>query len=123
MQFCHNERLEIKSKVWIECRGRPLFGQGRKELLLKVEAHGSISQAARELEISYRRAWSYIKFMEERLGIKLVTRQAGGSQGGGAALTAEARDFIEKYEDLTSGINELVDKKFQKIFPRDDNPG
>jgi len=115
MQNCHND-LRIKSKLWIEIDGKPLFGQGRMDLLRQIEAHGSINQAAKKLDISYRKAWSQVKFMEERIGINLVERHAGGQNGGGATLTAEAREFIAKFENLIQGIEEEVDEKFRKIF-------
>ncbi len=116
MQNCHNDNFRIKSKVWIEIQGKPLFGQGRMELLRLIDTHGSINQAARELDMSYRRAWSYVKFMEDRVGIKLVERHAGGQYGGGASLTAEAREFIAKFEGLIQGIEAEVNEKFRKIF-------
>lgn len=108
--------MEIKSKLWIEVEGEPVFGRGRRFLLKAIDKYGSINQAAREINISYRKAWSYIKAMEERLGIKLVERQAGGRNGGGAVLTKEAREFLKKYELLEEGIRETVDKKFTAIF-------
>ncbi len=47
-----------------------------------------------------RKAWSHIKAMEDRLGLKLVERQAGGRNGGGAAITADARMFLKHFEAL-----------------------
>ncbi|MDX9714539.1 MAG: LysR family transcriptional regulator [Dissulfurispiraceae bacterium] len=115
MRKSHNE-IEIRSKLWIEISGEPVFGRGRRFLLSAVDKYGSINRAAREINISYRKAWSYIKAMEDRLGIKLVDRQAGGVNGGGAALTDAARRFLKNYEELESGINELVDSRFDDIF-------
>ena len=108
--------MEIKSKLWIEVDGEPVFGRGRRFLLHAIDKYGSINQAAKEISISYRKAWSYIKAMEERLGIKLVERQAGGRNGGGAVLTKDAREFLKKYEQMEEGIREMVDEKFKIIF-------
>ncbi len=115
MQKKHNG-LDIRSKIWIEVDGDPVFGRGRRFLLEAVDSHGSINQAAKEVDISFRKAWSHIKAMEERLGVKLVVRQTGGKNGGGATLTDDARKFLKKYEALEKGIQELVDEKFKKIF-------
>lgn len=115
MQKCHNE-LEIRSKIWIEKHGEVIFGRGRKQLFKAIDKYGSINQAAKELDISYRKAWSYINAMEERLGIKLVERFTGGKSGGGAKLTDECREFLTKYERLEEGINENINKKFYSIF-------
>ena len=108
--------MEIKSKLWIEVDGNPVFGGGRRFLLEAIDKHGSINQAAKEINISYRKAWGYIKAMEERLGFKLIERQTGGKNGGGATLTEEAREFLKKFEKLEMGIRELVDERFGKIF-------
>jgi molybdate transport system regulatory protein len=115
MQKSHNG-LEIRSKVWIEVGGEPVFGRGRRFLLEAIASHGSINRAAQEVDISFRKAWGHIKAMEERLGVKLVERQTGGVNGGGAVLTEDARNFLKKYEALEKGIQKLVDKKFKDIF-------
>ncbi len=115
MQKKHND-LEIRSKIWIEVDGEPVFGRGRRFLLEAIDTHGSISQAAREVDISYRKAWGHIKAMEERLGVKLIERQTGGKNGGGARLTADARVFLNKFELLEAGFREFVDEKFKALF-------
>ena len=112
--------VKIRSKLWIEVDGLPVFGRGRGFLLEAIEKHGAINQAAKEINISYRKAWGYIKAMEERLGFKLIERRTGGKNGGGATLTAEARQFLLKYSAMEIGIRELVDEKFQKIFKAHD---
>jgi molybdate transport system regulatory protein len=109
-------KMEIKSKLWLESGGKPVFGGGRRFLLEAIDRHGSINQAAKEINISYRKAWGYIKAMEERLGFKLIERQTGGRNGGGAILTEDAREFLKKYESLERGIQELIDERFSKIF-------
>ncbi len=115
MQNSHNE-LSVRSKLWLESDGEPIFGRGRKQLLKAIDKYGSINQAAKEIQISYKKAWSYINAMETRLGIRLVKRHTGGKDGGGAVLTKEAKEFLSKYEKLEQGINELINKKFKGIF-------
>jgi molybdate transport system regulatory protein len=115
MRKSHNG-LAIRSKLWIETDGEPVFGRGRRFLLEAIDSHGSINQAAQEVDISFRKAWGHITALEERLGVKLVDRQTGGKNGGGAALTTEARKFLKKYEALEKGIQEIVDKRFRKVF-------
>jgi formylmethanofuran dehydrogenase subunit E len=120
MQEPHNgekqERFGIRSKLWIEVDGEPVFGRGRMMLLRAIGTHGSISQAAKEISVSYRKAWGYIKAMETRLNVPLVSTHKGGKNGGGAELTAEAKIFIEKYAELEQGVREVVDTQFEKVF-------
>ena len=82
MRKNHNG-LSIRSKLWIEVGGEPVFGRGRRFLLQAIDSHGSINRAAREVDISFRKAWGHIKAMEERLDVKLVERQTGGRHDGG----------------------------------------
>jgi molybdate transport system regulatory protein len=95
--------MEIKSKIWIESKGKPVFGRGRRFLLEAIDKYGSINQAAKEINISYRKAWGYIKAMEERLGFKLIERRTGGKNGGGAIITNEAEPLKETASFLKKG--------------------
>jgi molybdate transport system regulatory protein len=108
--------MEIRSKIWLEINGEPVFGSGRRALLQGIAKYGSINKAAKNINISYRKALSYIQAMEQRLRIRLVERKAGGKHGGGAVLTEEAKDLLKKYERLEHGINEILDRRFIKIF-------
>ncbi len=109
--------MKIKSKIWIEVDGEPVFGRGRRFLLQAIEKHGSINQAAKEINISYRKAWSYIKAMEERLGMKLVERRTGGINGGGATLTEGARIFLREYAVFEDEMRRQADKQF-RVFQK-----
>ena len=109
-------KVQVRSKVWLEAQGRPVLGPGRLELLQYIDKQGSISRAARLLEMTYRKAWGQIKAMEEQLDLALVEKQAGGRGGGGARLTPEARELLAKYFRLAQGIGEEVDCRFRKIF-------
>ena len=118
MQKRHNG-LEVRSKVWLEADGEPVFGRGRRFLLDAIDAHGSINRAAAEVGLTYRKAWGHISAMEERLGIRLVVRRAGGRHGGGAALTNEAREFLRRFKELETGLREEIDERFRRLFAGD----
>ena len=108
--------VKVRSKIWIEIDGEPVFGRGRRFLLEAIDTYGSINRAAKETSLSYRKAWCYLKAMEERLGVRLVERRVGGREGGGTTLTDEAREYIEKHKALEEGLEEIVDKRFEAIF-------
>lgn len=115
--------MNIRSKIWLEIDGEPVFGSGRLALLEGIAKVGSINKAAHEIHISYRKALSYINAMEGRMRVRLVERHAGGKNGGGAVLTKEAKDFLKKYKMLENGINKIIDRKFSSVFtgPRNKN--
>ena len=109
-------QVQVRSKVWLEAKGRPVLGPGRVELLKYIDEQGSISRASRLMKITYRKAWGQIKAMELQLGLPLVRKQTGGAGGGGARLTSEARELLGDYFQLAQGIGEEVDRRFRKIF-------
>ncbi len=108
--------MNVKLKLWIEKEGEPVFGDGRYELLRLIDETGSMNKAAKELKMSYRKAWGDIKLMEERLGIVLVETATGGKGGGGARLTQEAHELLGKYDEFRKDINELINEKFRSVF-------
>ncbi|WP_456400869.1 winged helix-turn-helix domain-containing protein [Persephonella sp.] len=106
-------KYEIKYKVWLEKDGEIVMGLGREKLLKEIEKQGSISKAAKELGISYKKAWSFLKAMEKRLGTKLVETKRGGEKGGGASLTKEAKDLIKQFEKIVKrfeGVRERAER-------------
>lgn len=113
--------MEVRSKIWLEVDGEPVFGSGREALLRSIGKLGSINKAAKDIHISYRKALSYIQSMEERLGVSLVMRKAGGKNGGGAYLTKEAERFLKRYESFEHGINDMLDKKFIEVFGKNNS--
>jgi molybdate transport system regulatory protein len=78
------------------------IGPGKVLLLEAIRDTGSISQAGRSLGMSYRRAWLLVDDMNRCFRQPVVTAQPGGSQGGGAALTAFGEKVIQKYRTIES---------------------
>ena len=108
--------VQVRSKIWLEIDGKPVFGQGRDDLLRLIQKTGSINAASREMGIPYRKAWSYIDAMEKRLGFPLVNRLKGGAGGGESTLTAEALELLDKFNTLQQGVQEIIDNKFKELF-------
>lgn len=105
--------LKINYKVWLEKDGEIIIGQGRELLLRYIQETGSIHQAAKKLNINYRKALYYIRGMEERLGKKLVESYRGGAKRGGSTLTEDAKELLAEYERIIKSIDKTV-KKLEK---------
>jgi molybdate transport system regulatory protein len=119
MLIAHNGEvtmLAVKSKVWIEKDGGLVFGAGRERILKAIERTGSINRAGREIGMSYRRIWSYLKSVEARLPRALVETQQGGKKGGGATVTAYGRKWLTLYEKLEKEVTAFTDKRYREIF-------
>jgi molybdate transport system regulatory protein len=111
-----NQKMQVKSKVWIEVGGEVVAGDGKINLLERIEETGSIQKAAGEIGMSYRHAWGFLQKMEKRGGIKLVVTQIGGREGGGAKLTPQGKDFLRRYSAFREGLDEYIEKKFRQAF-------
>ncbi len=109
-------KLQVRSKIWLEIDGEPVFGQGREILLRLIQNGSSINAAAKEMGIPYRKAWTYIDAMEKRLGFPLVNRQKGGAGGGASSLTPQAMQMLDKFNALQQGMREMIDDKFHGLF-------
>jgi molybdate transport system regulatory protein len=72
----------------------------RLEVLRRVAETGSISQAAREVDISYKAAWQAIDTLTNLAGEPLVDRTVGGSGGGGARLTPQGLQLLALADEL-----------------------
>lgn len=107
--------LELRYKIWLD-KGGKAFGSGPMELLLRTQETGSLRQAAREMGMSYTKAWNLVNLLERRLGFPLLVSTAGGPQGGGSFLTDQARDLIKRYRAMTTEIQASVDQIFAKYF-------
>ena len=107
--------LQVRSKIWLEVDGEPVFGQGRDTLLRLIQSTGSINAAAKEMGVPYRKAWTYLDAMEKRLGFPLVNRLKGGPGGGSSSLTPQAEALLQKFDLLQQGFNDQVNRKFSDL--------
>jgi molybdate transport system regulatory protein len=76
------------------------IGPGKIKLLELIDAYGSISAAARHINMSYRRAWLLVDDLNHLFRAPLVASQIGGAHGGGAALTDLGRSVTRHYRAI-----------------------
>jgi molybdate transport system regulatory protein len=91
------------------------LGAGKVRLLEMVAETGSISAAARAMEMSYRRAWLLIDELNEIFNMPVVETAAGGSGGGGAKITAQGKRVIAIFLELQIEADALVAAKFAEF--------
>ena len=105
-----------RANYWAEIDGEVVLSEWRVQLLQAIDAAGSISGAAHQLDIPYKLAWERIHEMEARLGQSLVDAQVGGAGGGGATLTPLARDFVRRWREFNQGLEAMVAQRFAAAF-------
>ncbi len=100
--------MTAKKKSSVHCRSRfrilsgdlIALGPGKVDLLESIGREGSISQAAREKHLSYRRAWNMVDTMNQCFKEPLVVSATGGKGGGGAKLTLAGKKVLQLYRKM-----------------------
>jgi molybdate transport system regulatory protein len=92
----------IQPRFRVNCGRNIAIGPGKAELLEHVHQAGSISEAARRMEMSYMRAWTLVKTMERCFKEPLVTVARGGAKHGGAELTENGKRVLALYRKMES---------------------
>ena len=77
-----------------------MIGPGKAELLERIDETGSIAAAARDMGMSYKRAWSLVEELNRAFARPLVDSSRGGPGGGGAIVTATGQEVLRRYESL-----------------------
>ncbi len=109
--------LQIRTKTWIENSDcNLLLGKGKTEILEIIDEVGSIAKAADKIGMSYKKAWTHRKILENNVEDELVISKKGGGGKGGTTLTPKAKELIEKYRQLQKEIEQFADKRFDELF-------
>jgi molybdate transport system regulatory protein len=103
--------LDIRLRILFEPGGPPL-GPGKIDLLEQIAAGGSLSRAAHELGMSYRRAWALVQELSQMFGQSVVVTTVGGPAGGGAELTPFAHRLIASYRSVERGARAAISREF-----------
>jgi molybdate transport system regulatory protein len=104
------------------CQIRILFsdplnlGPGKVRLLEAIREAGSISGAARQLHISYRRAWLMADGLNRVFPRPLIDTAAGGVRGGGAQLTELGETVLDCYRRMETKAARAVSKEAEILL-------
>ncbi len=90
--------MKLGYKLWFEVEGKMVMGPGRAELLQAIDELGSLSAAARKMDLSYRHAYQLVQDLNDRCGEQVLVSSIGGKTGGGMSLTPFGRELLEKFE-------------------------
>lgn len=95
-----DETACLLPRIRVIARDQIALGPGKVDLLEEIDRSGSISKAARELGLSYRRAWTLVNTMNNSFKSSLVEGSAGGKNGGGAYLTPLGKKMVKTYRKM-----------------------
>ena len=91
------------------------LGPGKVDLLESIDQVGSISEAARQSNISYRRAWDMVDTMNQCFNEPLIKSVAGGKGGGGAVLTFLGKKVVEIYRKMENKASIATQKEWRSL--------
>jgi molybdate transport system regulatory protein len=109
-------RPEVRFRMRIRKGDTVALGPGKVELLEAVREHGSISAAARSLDMSYRRAWLLIDELNQSLKSPATVSEQGGQSGGGCVLTPVGESIVRLYRDVEAQAEAACAKQIDELI-------
>jgi molybdate transport system regulatory protein len=111
-------REDLKVRFRVDFGSRCSIGLGKIELLEGIARTGSLSQAARQMRMSYRRAWLLLHDLNVSFDLAVASTSTGGRGGGGAVLTDFGIRLVAAYRHLESTLQPLADNCLREFGVR-----
>lgn len=104
-----SDMFKLKGRIWIDGEDGTYLGYGRVVLLERIAQYGSISKAAKSMEMSYKHAWDLVESMNRQGSRPLVVKVIGGKDGGGAQLTDYGKKVVETFWQLQENFKSFIE--------------
>jgi len=105
----------VNGSLWLEGDGKRFLGPGPVELLERIADTGSISEAAKAMRMSYKKAWELVNALNEHSEQPLVIPRTGGEHGGGSTITDEARELISYHKELRKRFGAFLAEETENL--------
>jgi len=105
----------LHANLWLLSNSQNAFAGEQLQLLQAIATTGSISAAAKAVGISYKTAWDRVNAINNMSAQPLVSRNAGGVQGGGTSLTAYGERILSGFVNLQSAHQEFIQQLSRKV--------
>jgi molybdate transport system regulatory protein len=99
----------------IDFAERSSVGPGKIHLLEAIRDAGSLSQGARDIGMSYRRAWLLVESLNRSFREPVTVASKGGKDGGGMLVTEFGDALIKNYRDLERDFATLAERRLHPI--------
>jgi len=106
---------KIRSRIWIDGQEGTFLGNGRIQLLEKIIESGSINDAAKELKMSYRKAWSLLDSMNKQASEPFIIKSTGGSGGGGTIVTQAGLNAVKSFKKMDEKCQKFLENEMIKF--------
>lgn len=105
------EKYQIKSRIWVESDHDIFLGEGRIRLLKAIEKEGSLSKAAKSMQMSYKKAWNLIDAINKSSPKPFVNKITGGTGGGGTQLTDFGKQKIIQFDAMKKRCWDFIEQE------------
>lgn len=105
----------FRGRVWIGGTEGTFLGYGRIVLLERIREYGSITKAAKSMDMSYRHAWELVDSMNSQTPKPFVVTATGGKGGGGTRLTEAGEKAISLFWKFYGDFQKFLEKE-EKIL-------
>ncbi len=105
-------------RLHIHLDGDHTLGPGKIQLLEGVREHGSISAAARAMEMAYRHAWEMIDDLNQGFSRAVVETASGGRAGGGARLTTFGEELVRRFRAMEASAERAIARDLRALDPQ-----
>ncbi len=102
--------VKARARIRVQLGSAFAIGPGKADLLQAIAETGSISAAARQMDMSYRRAWLLIDTMNRCFREPVVDTATGGKGGGGAQITSFGRTVLKCYRTMEARATASIAK-------------
>jgi molybdate transport system regulatory protein len=122
-QKLHARRTNAKPKpgfrgrIWIDGPEGTFIGYGRVVLLERIREHGSITKAAKSMEMAYRHAWDLVDSMNRQAREPFVELATGGKGGGGARITEAGERAIKLFWKFNDNFQKFLKREQAQLLP------
>jgi molybdate transport system regulatory protein len=105
----------FRGRVWVDGPEGTFIGYGRVVLLERIMEHGSISKAAKSMEMAYRHAWDLVDSMNRQAKRPFIVLATGGKGGGGAQVTAAGKKAIKLFRQFHKDLEAFLKREEKKL--------
>ncbi len=105
----------IRGRLWIDGPEGAFFGHGRAVLLERIFEHGSITQAAKSMDMAYRHAWDLVDSMNRQSKGPFVEVATVGKGGGGARVTKAGERTIKMFWRFHKNLQAFLSREQKKL--------
>lgn len=104
---------KLKPRLRILFGEATALGPGKVELIEAIEQAGSISGAAKNMGMSYRRAWNLADSINHDFKEAIIETNSGGKGGGGATISPIGREILTRYREIEDKAMASVTKEVE----------